>query len=90
MSDHFSRRRFLSGLAAAGAAVSVPGIAAAGAAAGKPFRFAHLTDPHCMADRRADEGLAACLKAVEEMKPRPDFILTGGDLVNDVLAADDF
>ena len=87
MSDHFSRRRFLSGLAAAGATASLP-VAAASAPAAKRFRFVHLTDPHCMADRRADQGLAACLKAVEKLKPLPDFILTGGDLVNDVLNSD--
>jgi 3',5'-cyclic-AMP phosphodiesterase len=44
-----------------------------------------LTDIHVQPERRADEGFRAALKAVHEMKPRPDFILTGGDLVYDVL-----
>jgi len=53
------------------------------------FRFVHLTDIHVKPELRADEGFRQCLKVVHELKPRPDFILTGGDLVMDVLRADE-
>jgi 3',5'-cyclic AMP phosphodiesterase CpdA len=49
------------------------------------FRFVHLTDIHIQHERDGDKGTAKALKAVEALKPRPDFILTGGDLVFDVL-----
>lgn len=49
------------------------------------FRFVHLTDIHVQPELRADEGMAACLRHVNQLTPRPDFILTGGDLVMDVL-----
>jgi 3',5'-cyclic AMP phosphodiesterase CpdA len=50
------------------------------------FRFVHLTDIHVQRERNGDQGFARALKAVESLQPRPDFILTGGDLVFDVLA----
>ena len=53
------------------------------------FRFVHLTDIHVQPQLRAGEGFRKCLAAVLELKPRPDFILTGGDLVMDLLAADE-
>jgi len=53
------------------------------------FRFVHLTDIHVQPELRADEGFRQCLKEVHALSPRPDFILTGGDLVMDVLAADE-
>ncbi len=79
---NFTRRNFLAGLAGTATAGMVHG------AGPEAFRFAHLTDMHCMAERLAAEGFAASLKAVEKLRPRPDFILTGGDLVNDVLDTD--
>ena len=61
---------------------------AAGVNKVEPFRFVHLADIHVDPARRAGEGFRACLAAVHDLKPRPDFILTGGDLVMDVLKAD--
>lgn len=80
MSTILSRRGFLG---AAGAGLALPRIQAANG-----FRFVHLTDFHYLEDRRAGEGMARCLDAVNKLSPQPDFIMTGGDLVNDVLAAD--
>jgi 3',5'-cyclic AMP phosphodiesterase CpdA len=37
---------------------------------------------------KAGEGFRKCLAAVHDLKPRPDLILTGGDLVMDALAHD--
>lgn len=97
MSDALSRRGFLGGVAAIGAgalltprpaavhAAFQPKTAAPGGA--QPFRFVHLTDIHVEPEREAAQGLAKALAAVEALRPRPDFILTGGDLVFDVLGA---
>lgn len=50
------------------------------------FRFVHLTDIHIQPELRAADGLAACLEAINHLTPRPDFIVTGGDLIMDALA----
>lgn len=47
------------------------------------LRVAHLTDIHVQPERRAGEGMAACLKHVNELADKPDLILTGGDHVMD-------
>lgn len=47
------------------------------------LRVAHLTDVHIQPELRANEGLAACLKHVQELSPKPDLILFGGDCVMD-------
>lgn len=86
--DWISRRGFLKVVgAAAGTALLPRAAGAAGTDAGQPqaFRFAHLADIHVQPERRAGEGFRKCLDAVHGLKPRPDFILTGGDLVMDVL-----
>ncbi len=61
----------------------------AGVTRGSGFRIAHLTDIHVQPELRADEGMRACLEAIHNLKPRPDLILTGGDLVFDILAVGD-
>jgi len=93
-----SRREFLkAALTAAGATVLADGPLRGGepSTAGRrfpapdrfePFRFVHLTDIHVQPERGAAKGFARALRAVEALKPRPDFILTGGDLVFDVLS----
>ncbi len=77
----------LAGSAALGVVLGGRIAAAAPAQPAKAFRFVHLTDIHVQPELRADEGLRAALAAVHALKPRPEFILTGGDLVMDVLAA---
>jgi len=49
------------------------------------LRVAHLTDIHVQPERRAPEGLAACLKHVQDLKEKPDLILSGGDHVMDAV-----
>lgn len=64
-------------------------------AAGEPIarqrslRIAHLTDIHVQPERRAGEGLAACLHHVQRLDDKPDLILSGGDHVMDSFEADD-
>jgi 3',5'-cyclic AMP phosphodiesterase CpdA len=80
------RREFL---AAAGAVSLVPSAAARadGAGTGRvpALRFAHLTDLHCCADRRAPEGIAATFRHLRELDAsRPvELVVTGGDLIMD-------
>lgn len=47
------------------------------------LRLAHLTDIHVQPERRAGDGMAACLKHVMALKDRPDLLITGGDLIMD-------
>lgn len=51
------------------------------------LRFAHLSDMHTQPERRAGEGLAACLRHVQSLPDRPELIITGGDHVMDAFAA---
>jgi predicted MPP superfamily phosphohydrolase len=84
----YTRRRFLRQLAGAGA-VAATGLDAVLGQTPPPanpaaFRFAFLTDLHLMKEPayRSEAGIAQCLEAVENLSPRPEFILVGGDLVN--------
>lgn len=52
------------------------------------LRIAHLTDTHVQPEKRAGEGLAACLRHVQSDQIKADLILQGGDAVMDVWAAD--
>jgi 3',5'-cyclic AMP phosphodiesterase CpdA len=49
------------------------------------FTFAFLTDIHIQPERGAAEAFTRCLRHVEALQPRADFILTGGDLIMDGL-----
>ncbi|MDZ7876278.1 MAG: metallophosphoesterase [Saprospiraceae bacterium] len=49
------------------------------------IRVAHLTDIHLKPDKIAEEGLAKALKSVQNLNPKPDFILNGGDSIMDAL-----
>lgn len=50
------------------------------------LRLGHLTDVHVQPELAADQGLAACLKHVQELPDKPDVIFNGGDAVMDSLA----
>jgi 3',5'-cyclic AMP phosphodiesterase CpdA len=99
MRDRLTRRDVLRSTAAVAAGGVLAGLSPrtwaapsgpqTGASAGarppqrRVLRVAHLTDIHVQPERRADQGMAACLKHVQEQKDRPDVIFTGGDLVMD-------
>jgi Icc protein len=83
---NFSRRHFIQALLGTIAASPLEGLAApTPTAPAGSFRFAFVTDLHLMKGgaMRSVQGIAMCLQAVEELHPRPDFILCGGDIVND-------
>jgi Icc protein len=95
MQTTISRRGFLGAAAAGFWAAGRPQLLAAAeehfpapTARTEDFRFVHLTDLHVQPELRAAEGLTACLKAVNRLAPKPDFILTGGDLIMDALEQD--
>ena len=84
IAGHKWRRREL--LVGATAAILPSTATAKTRAKPRPFRVAHLTDPHVMPERRAGEGFAQCLAACQAHNP--DLILLGGDLVMDAFAVD--
>lgn len=51
---------------------------------GSGFRFVFFTDVHLRRDMRSAEGLATALKAVVALDPKPAFIVTGGDQIQDM------
>ena len=77
------RRSFLTAAALGGLAAAAP--ARAADPAKRVLRVAHLTDTHIQPELRADQGVSACLKHVNE-HAKPDLLLTGGDRVMDAFA----
>ena len=51
---------------------------------GRAMRFAHLTDVHVQPKLAAGEGMAACLRHVQEQKDAPELVVFGGDNVMNV------
>jgi 3',5'-cyclic AMP phosphodiesterase CpdA len=49
----------------------------------KPFTFVFMTDIHVMPERNAPKGFQAAIKTINREKP--DFVITGGDLIYDAL-----
>ncbi|HMO37281.1 MAG TPA: metallophosphoesterase, partial [Gemmatales bacterium] len=84
----FTRRGFL-----ASAAAITAGWTSRHAFAGnqhdrqRVLRVAHLTDVHVQPERRADQGMVACLHHLQNQNPKPDLILFGGDCIMDAFAA---
>lgn len=54
----------------------------------RALRLAHLTDVHVQPERKAGEGLTACLRHVQSLRDRPSMILVGGDCVMDSFESD--
>jgi 3',5'-cyclic-AMP phosphodiesterase len=52
--------------------------------AGDGFSFVFMTDIHLTPERNAVEGFTKAIRSVNELKP--DFVITGGDLIMDALA----
>jgi 3',5'-cyclic-AMP phosphodiesterase len=49
------------------------------------MRVAHLTDIHVHADKVAEEGMARALQSVQQLNPKADFVINGGDAIMDAL-----
>lgn len=57
----------------------------AGASRSGPLRLIHMTDTHVQPERKAYDGLLACINHAASQKP--DLIITGGDLIMDSFEA---
>jgi len=98
-----SRRQLLAAAGAAAAGLSLEGPRALAASllarptsnliVARPdrkrsIRIGHLTDIHVQPEKRAAEGLTACLAHIGSLKDKPELILTGGDSIMDSFASD--
>lgn len=81
----YTRRKWLTLGAGAAASVATPVRAVENP---RSFQFAYLTDIHVQPERGAADGLTKCIAAVNALDHRPDFTLTGGDLIMDALDVD--
>src|SRR5262245_12626866 len=93
MSSPLSRREVIK-LAGLAAAVGMLGPGAAHLLAARPekkrvLRIAHLTDIHVQPEKHAGEGMAAAFAHANNLKDKPDLIITGGDHVFDSFAQDE-
>jgi len=79
-----TRRGFLAGALSLAALPLLPSLGEA-APAKKGTRFVFMTDFHIEPELGAPEGVAMAVKKVLSLKPRPEFILVGGDTVMDLL-----
>ncbi len=80
-----TRREFVAGACAAGAAAVVgssdgEALGMAGTRRPAEFSFVHLTDMHVTAKRQGDRGYRKCIETVRGLACKPAFALMGGDL----------
>lgn len=82
------RKEFLqSGFIAAGLSLLPEAINAKEQAAKKSFRFAFISDIHIKKGAIPEAGMAKALQHINQLKPKVDFIINGGDCIMDALAA---
>ena len=95
LNSQLSRRGVLiTGAAALGAAVTPSSVRACstraavapGVGPSRSLRFAHMTDSHIQPELRAEAGVAACLRHVQDRADAPTLLITGGDLIMDSFA----
>src|SRR6478672_720591 len=86
--DFVSRAAVLTGALTAG--FQIQGMPAADPPNDKPLRVVFATDAHLMVNDqlRSNDGLITALSAVENLRPKPDLILFGGDLTHESPALD--
>ena len=80
------RKAFLQTTAAVIGSSLLPSVSNAGETTKKSIRFAHLTDIHVRSGLVQETGMAKALQHAQEQKI--DFIINGGDAINDALGAD--
>lgn len=82
------RKSFLQASAAIAGASLLPSLSFAADDKKKPLRFAHLTDIHVKPGAIPEAGMAKALQHVQQLNPKVDFIINGGDSIMDALDAD--
>lgn len=82
------RKEFLqSGLIATGLAMAPAVLAAKDHLPKKSFRFAFISDIHVKPGAVPEAGMAKAIQHVQNLKPKADFIINGGDHIMDALEA---
>ncbi|MDZ4404758.1 metallophosphoesterase [Prosthecobacter sp.] len=81
----FSRRHFLTSAASLTGAAGLLNDVQAATAESKPFSFVFFTDPHVQPEKGAVDGVKMALAKVNALEQKPDFVITGGDLIMDAL-----
>lgn len=82
------RKEFLqSGFIAAGLSVLPEALSAKEQGPKKSFRFAFISDIHIKSGAIPEAGFTKALKHIVQLKPKPEFIINGGDCIMDGLAA---
>lgn len=82
---NLSRRHLLASTAALTGVSSLWNAPQAAAAEAKPFSFVFFTDPHVQPEKGAVEGVKKAMAKVNALPEKPDFVITGGDLIMDAL-----
>jgi 3',5'-cyclic AMP phosphodiesterase CpdA len=80
-----SRRHFLTGAASLTGGAFFLNDAQAAPVAPKPFSFVFFTDPHVQPEQGAVEGVKMAFAKVNTLEQKPEFVITGGDLIMDAL-----
>lgn len=82
------RKSFLQTSAALIGSSLIPSLSFAETPRKKPLRFAFISDIHLKPGAIPEAGMAKALNHVQQLKPRVDFIMNGGDAIMDSLDAD--
>ncbi len=82
------RKAFLQTSAAVIGSSLLPSISVAANAKKKAICFAHITDIHVKPGIIPETGMAKALQHVQQLKPKVDFIINGGDSIMDALEVD--
>ncbi len=82
------RKAFLQSSAAVIGSSLLPSLSIAADNPKKIIRFAHITDIHVKPGIIPETGMAKALQHVQQLKPKIDFIMNGGDSIMDSLEAD--
>lgn len=83
------RRKFLQNISLVSAAATLPLVSAATTGKRKKqFTTAFITDIHIKPLDIAEAGMKKALQHINQLKPKPDFIINGGDSIMDALAVD--
>jgi 3',5'-cyclic AMP phosphodiesterase CpdA len=83
-----SRRSLLTGFAGftGSVALSASPLLSIANSGRRGFRFVHLCDIHIQPELGATDGTNLAIQKLLQLRPRPDFVITGGDHVMDVLS----
>src|SRR5882757_6611273 len=82
------RRKFLQNISVLATASTLPSVSIAATEKKNKFTIAFISDIHVKPIEAAETGMRKALRDINQMKPRPDFIINGGDSIMDALAAD--